>query len=141
MELLSRFLHFFSDFDHDRPTRRAKRGAIILGRRLRPTDPPRLKPGSWDSDPTFNFASPDARERESISQKHPRHRWSLCAFTRHQPRHRGHIILYQRLRCTPHSHCNPCSMIHACDDVDGLNSELRTQDSELKTQIQVQVSL
>ena len=36
---LSRFLPFFSGFDPDRPTRSAQRGAILLGRKLRPTDP------------------------------------------------------------------------------------------------------
>ena len=44
LSLLSRFLPFFSDFDPDRPTRRAQRGTIFLGRKLRPTDPPRLRP-------------------------------------------------------------------------------------------------
>ena len=43
--LLSRFLPFFSDFDPDRSTRRAQRCAIFWGRKLRPTDPPRPRPG------------------------------------------------------------------------------------------------
>ena len=42
---LSRFLPLFSDFDPDRPTRSAQRGAIFLGRKLRPTDPLGSDPG------------------------------------------------------------------------------------------------